>query len=63
MQTQLLIHAGVDIMVNECVCLGWMVWSAGILLWIYAGLFSTGDAGSVDWNPLGHEGHLILLTA
>lgn len=58
-QTQLLIHARVDIMVNECVCLGWMVWSAGILLWIYAGLFSTGDAGSVDWNPWGHEGHLI----
>ena len=42
-----------------CVCLGRTVWSAGILLWVCVGLFSTRDAGSVDWNPSGHQGHLI----
>ncbi len=44
-----------------CVCLhvGRTVWSTGILLWVCVGLFSTRDAGSVDWNPSGHQGHLI----
>lgn len=42
-----------------CVSLGRTVWSTGILLWFCVGLFSTRDAGSVDWNPSGHQGHLI----
>lgn len=29
------------------------------LLWVRLGLFLTRDAGSVDWNPSGHQGHLI----
>lgn len=44
---------------GECLCFGRALWSTGILLWVCVGLFSTRDAGSVDWNPLGHQGHLI----
>lgn len=42
----------VCVLAGECGALGF---SSGFCV----GLFSTRDAGSVDWNPSGHQGHLI----